>query len=90
MGSGNDWDINFKAGLTERLVSIIRAIESSEDWDSAKSENEVFLYQLRAAHNVGALEPLTAEQKSLNLYLQYRRAGRKTCDYAWRMLAQSL
>ena len=90
MGSGNDWDKNFKAGLTERLVSVIRAIESCEDWDSAKSDNEAFLYQLSAAHNVGVFEPYTTEQTSLNLYLQNRRAGRKTCDYAWRMLAQSL
>jgi len=90
MGSGDEWDADFKAGLTERLVAVIRTIESSYDWDTARSEKEVFLYQLRAAHNVGVFEPFTAEQTSLNLYLQHRQAGRKTCDYAWRMLAQSL
>lgn len=90
MGSGNEWDVSFKAGLTERLVAVIRTIESSDNWDIAKSEREVFLYQLSAAQKVGVFEPFTAEQKSLNLYLQHRQAGRKTCDYAWRMLAQSL
>lgn len=89
MESGNEWSKDFKAGLTERLVAVIRTIESSEGWDSAKSENEVFLYQLKAAHNVGVFEPFTAEQTSLSLYLQNRLAGRKTCDYAWRMLVES-
>jgi len=89
MGNVGAIDPLFEAGLTNRLIGVIRSIEASELWDKSKSEKELHLYQVKAAINVGVFEPLTAEQQSLNCYLRHRQAGRRLCDYAWRLLAQS-
>ncbi|RKQ69549.1 hypothetical protein DES40_2350 [Litorimonas taeanensis] len=79
----------FKEGLTHRVVAVIRSIESTAGWDHSSKQNETYLYILRAAQNVGCLEPFSKEQSALNNYLQFKKAGRKMCDYAWRLLAQS-
>jgi len=77
-----------------RLDAVIQSIEvcppSGEGWDAAQLPSQTFLYILRAAHNVKAFQPFTQEQKALNTYLMERLAGRRLCDYAWRLLAQSL
>jgi len=89
MGNAGAFDPIFEIGLTDRLIGIIRSIEASDQWDQCKNETDLYLYQVKAAINVGVFEPLTAEQQSLNCYLRHRKAGRRLCDYAWRLLAQS-
>jgi hypothetical protein len=39
---------------------------------------------------VGRFAPFTEEESALNSYLASRMAGKRLCDYAWRMSAQSL
>ncbi len=80
--------------VQSRLEAVIRSIElgssSSADWEAAQNPSQTFLYILRSAHNVSAFQPFTEEQKALNTYLMERLAGRRLCEYAWRLLAQSL
>jgi hypothetical protein len=90
MDDGRNLGTEFKDGLTDRLVAVIRSVEATDDWQQSRSVNETHLYILRAARNVGVLEPFDKEQSALNSYLQFKRADRKMCDYAWRLLAQSL
>jgi len=47
-------------------------------------------YILRAAQNVNRFEPFSEPETELNNYLTDRMAGKRLCDYAWRMFAQSL
>jgi len=73
-----------------RVDAVIKSVQQSEDWDIATTVGDSYLYQLRAAHNVDIFEPFTAEQTVLNNYLGARRAGKRLCDYAWRLYAQSM
>jgi len=57
-------------------------------WD-AESEDRLHFYILRAAQNVKRFEPFTDSEKALIHYLTQRMAGKRLCDYAWRMFAQS-
>ncbi len=70
-------------------TAIIECIEAINDWDEAETSGQRHFYQLRAAHKVGVFEPFTAEQQALISYLDNRNAGRRLCDYAWRLYAQS-
>jgi len=72
-----------------RLNAVIASIEDDDDWDVAQSAEKLHFYQLRGAHNVGIFEPFTDEQNCLMDYLASRMAGRRLCDYAWRIFAQS-
>lgn len=89
MGQEPKLDTTFREGLTDRLVQLIRSVEGSTDWTPSRSADETYLYILRAARNVGISEPFTTEQNSLNTYLQFKRADRQMCNFAWRLLAQS-
>jgi len=74
-----------------RAVDAVRkAIESDCNWDTAESEEKLHFYILRAAQNVGRFEPFSEPEIALNTYLATRMAGKRLCDYAWRMFAQSL
>ncbi len=73
-----------------RVNAVIASVEASSDWDIASSASNTYLYQLLATQNVGIFEPFNAEQTALNDYLAKRRAGKRLCDYAWRLFAQSL
>lgn len=77
-----------------RLEAAIQSIEvrlpSGKQWEAAQSPAQTLLYILRSADNVGVSQPFTTEQNELNAYLTERLAGRRLCDYAWRVLAQSL
>jgi len=70
--------------------AVRKAIESDRDWDTAENEEKLHFYILRAAQNVGRFEPFSKDEQALNTYLTGRMAGKRLCDYAWRMLAQSL
>lgn len=72
-----------------RVNAVIRSVENSKNWDVAETPEKLYFYQLRAAQNVGILEPFTDEQACLMDYLTQRMAGRRLCDYAWRIFAQS-
>jgi len=74
----------------EALHAVLKAIAQSCDWDRAKTAEQCFLYQLRAAHNVGRFQPFTREETELNAHLTQLQAGKRLCDYAWRCYAQSL
>ncbi len=73
-----------------RVGAVIASVEASGDWDIASSAPNAYLYQLLATQNIGIFEPFSAEQTALNDYLAKRRAGKRLCDYAWRLFAQSL
>jgi len=72
-----------------RIQAVITSIERDTDWDIAENDEKLYFYQLRATQNVNIFEPFTDEQTSLIDYLSQRRAGRRLCDYAWRLFAQS-
>lgn len=71
------------------ISAIRQAIECSNDWDVASSSEKLNFYILRAAQNVGRFEPFTDNEVALNTYLTQRMAGKRLCDYAWRLLAAS-
>jgi len=71
------------------VVAVCQAIECDSKWDRAESEAKLHFYILRAAQNVGRFEPFTKDEQALNAYLASRMAGKRLCDYAWRLLAAS-
>ena len=74
-----------------RVDAAIKSIALNPETHSlAETPEKAYFYQLRAAQNLGIFEPFTDEQKALNAYLSKCRAGKKLCDYAWRLYAQSL
>jgi len=72
-----------------RVNATITSIQEDNDWDVAENSEKLYFYQLRAAQNVNIIEPFTDEQTALMDYLTQRQAGRRLCDYAWRVFAQS-
>ncbi len=75
---------------SEAVDAVRKAVEADLDWDTAESVEKLHFYILRAAQNVGRFEPFTSDELALNSYLSHRMAGKRLCDFAWRMLAQSL
>ena len=71
------------------VEAVCKAIEAETNWDTAEDEDKFHFYILRAAQNVGRFAPFTEDEIALNAYLANRMAGKRQCDYAWRMLAQS-
>jgi len=63
------------------------SVQFSDDWDVAESHEKLHFYILRAAQNVGRFEPFTEHENALNTYLARRMAGKRLCDFAWRMFA---
>jgi hypothetical protein len=72
------------------VEAVRKAIEADRDWDTAESTEKLHFYILRAAQNVDRFEPFSESELALNRYLTARMAGKRLCDYAWRMFAQSL
>ena len=73
----------------QSVEAVLKAVEVDGDWDTADSADRLHFYILRAAQNVGRFQPYSADEAALNTYLAERMAGKRLCDYAWRMLAQS-
>ena len=71
------------------IDAIRKAIEADDDWDTAETDDKFLFYILRAAQNVDRFAPFTEEESKLNSYLASRMAGKRLCDFAWRMFAQS-
>lgn len=69
--------------------AVRKAVECDCNWDNAENEEKLHFYILRAAQNVERFAPFHEEETALNSYLTSRMAGKRLCDYAWRMLAQS-
>ena len=69
--------------------AVRKAVEVEPNWDRAENEAKLHFYITRAAQNVERFEPFSKEEAALNNYLENRMAGKRLCDYAWRMLAQS-
>lgn len=67
--------------------AVCKAIETDRDWDTAENNEKLHFYILRAAQNVGRFEPFSDVETTLNDYLVHRMAGKRLCDYAWRMFA---
>lgn len=84
--------VNFGARFNMQInalaISAIRdAIECNDDWDVAPSLETLHFNILRAAQNVNRFEPFSEIETALNAYLTQRMAGKRLCDYAWRLLA---
>jgi len=73
-----------------RVDAVITSVEQTRDWGEANTASECYLYQVRSAMNLNFFEPFTEEQTALNDYLAERCAGKRLCDYAWRLYVQSL
>ncbi len=73
-----------------RVDAVIASVEQTGDWGTARTASECYLYQVSSAMNLNVFEPFTAEQTALNDYLARRHAGKRLCDYAWRLYAQSV
>jgi len=68
--------------------AVRKAVEIDSNWDSAESTDKLHFYILRAAQNVERFEPFSEDETALNKYLESRMAGKRLCDYAWRMFKQ--
>jgi len=93
MGCRTDWgqgDMAYKTGEYPRVEAIIASIEVSKTWEAARSLEAAYMYQIRAAQNMGIFQPFSDEQNALNDYLTSRQAGLRLCDYAWRLFVQSM
>ena len=64
-----------------------KAVEADRGWDRSQCEEKLHFHITRAAQNVGRFEPFSEEELALNVYLANRMAGKRLCDYAWRMFA---
>lgn len=73
-----------------RIDAVITSAEQTAEWTMANTASECYLYQISSAMNLNIFEPFTEEQTVLNDYLAKRRAGKRLCDYAWRLYAQSV
>jgi len=73
-----------------RIDAVIASVQQSTDWVQAATASECYLYQISSAMNLNIFEPFTEEQTALNDYLAKHRAGKRLCDYAWRLYAQSI
>jgi len=82
--------MTYKSGEYPRVDAIIASIEVSETWEAAHSPEAAYMYQIRAAQNMGIYQPFSNEQLALNDYLTSRKAGLRLCDYAWRLFVQSV
>jgi len=82
-------DINLPLSGYAAVDAVRKAVEHDSDWDIAESEEKLHFYILRAAQNVERFAPFSREEGALNTYLVKRRAGKRLCDFAWRMFAQS-
>jgi len=82
-------DRNLPWSGSETVDAIRKAVEVDSDWDRAESKDMLHFYILRAAQNVERFEPFSEDETALNSYLESRMAGKRLCDYAWRMLKQS-
>lgn len=79
----------FQGNGRPAVDAVRKAIEADSNWDVADSTEKLHFYILRAAQNVGRFEPFSEDELALNAYLESRMAGKRLCDYAWRMFAQS-
>lgn len=84
--------MGLKSGGTgyARVDAVIASAEQTLDWGEARTASECYLYQISSAMKLNVFEPFTEEQTALNDYLAARRAGKRLCDYAWRLYAQSV
>ena len=73
-----------------RIDAVIASAEQTKNWTRAATASETHLYLISSAMNLGIFEPFTQEQTALQTYLTQRRAGKRLCDYAWRLYAQSV
>lgn len=73
-----------------RIDAVIASVSQTQDWAKAATSSECYLYQISSAMKLGIYEPLTEEQMALSDYLTQRQAGKRLCDYAWRLYAQSV
>lgn len=73
-----------------RIDAVIASAEQTPDWGHANTASACYLYQVSSAMKLDIFEPFTEEQTALNDYLADRRAGKRLCDYAWRLYAQSV
>jgi len=73
-----------------RIDAVIASVEQTLQWDEANTASECYLYQVSSAMSLNIFEPFTEEQTALNDYLAARKAGKRLCDYAWRLYAQSV
>jgi len=92
MHEGPGQNMNMKPNLKNltAVQAARKAIEADRDWDIAESEEKLYFYILRAAQNVNRFDPCSEAELALNAYLTSRMAGKRLCDYAWRVFAQSL
>lgn len=73
-----------------RIDAVIASVLLTPDWPNAVNPSDCYLYQLSSAMKLNIFEPFTEEQAALNGYLSQRQAGKRLCDYAWRVYAQSV
>lgn len=72
----------------QSVEAVRKAVEIYSDWDTAESVDKLHVYILHAAQNMGRIQPYSADEVALNTYLADRMAGKRLCDYAWRIFAQ--
>lgn len=73
-----------------RVDAVIASLSLTPDWPHAAKPSDCYLYQLSSAMNLNIFEPFTEEQAALSNYLTQMQAGKRLCDYAWRLYAQSV
>ena len=71
------------------VMAVQQSVEGGPDWDIAENDDKLYFYILRAAQNMGRFEPFTPDEIALNSFLTDRRAGKRLCDYAWRIFTST-
>jgi hypothetical protein len=89
---GKDMIMGWAARKTNfpRVDAVIASVVQTHNWKEAASVSACHLYQISSAMNLNIFEPFTEEQMALSEYLTQRCAGKRLCDYAWRLYAQSV
>lgn len=66
-----------------RVGRALARLDLTRRYDRARSEDDVYLYQLSAAHRHEVYEPFDADAVELNAWLVSVRADRALCRAAW-------
>jgi len=66
----------------------IRAVLSDDNRVKSHDVNETTFYYVKAALSYGYSEPMTPEQRALNIMLTKIRAGKACCEKAWELYHQ--
>lgn len=70
---------------SEAVEATIATIIRNKSRHKSSCENETTFYYLKASLDLGYSEPLTAEQRAMNVMLTQIKASKSDCETAWKL-----